>query len=287
MIQRRAAGDDADCGDAFQKMTIEPIGSAPRWNFGCGVAMASQKRFSLDIQCVERTGPDIALRYALYATPAADHPLTRAAASWLGRDAYDGRESELPSVEGLASSSIETYLADPARYGFHATLKAPFSMADGQDEAGLIAAIDAFAARSQPIEIPELVIRRLGRFYAFVPNEPVRALDDWVGQIVTEFEPFRAPLSEADIARRRVAGLTLAEEANLIRWGYPYVFDAFRFHMSLTGRVPKEDLEPMETALRARFKAFDGRPLSIDRLALFVEPERGAPFLHRHVALLR
>ncbi|MCX5493136.1 DUF1045 domain-containing protein [Kaistia dalseonensis] len=226
------------------------------------------------------------MRYAIYATPAADHPLTRAATSWLGRDAFDGAVGPLPSIEGLAAGSIEEYLADPARYGFHATLKAPFTLAEGSDPAELVAAIDAFAAISAPILLPELVIRRLGRFFAFVPNEPVRALDDWVAEIVTHFEPFRAPLSEADIARRKAAGLTLAEENNLLRWGYPYVFDAFRFHMSLTGRVPKEDMERVDQALRAHFAAFDGRPLLIDRLALFIEPERGAPFLVHHVGLL-
>ena len=94
-------------------------------------------------------------------------------------------------------------------------------------------------------------------------------------------------MSEADIARRRAAGLTLDEETNLIRWGYPYVFDAFRYHMSLTGRVPKEDAEAMEAELKRHFAEFDGKTYVLDRLAIFVEPERGAPFLVRHVALMQ
>lgn len=226
------------------------------------------------------------MRFALYATPAADHPLALAAAAWLGRDAFSGAALPLPEVDGLSGETIETYLADPARYGFHATLKAPFQLASGADESELVGAVERFAAASAPIRIPELVIRRLGRFFAFVPNEPVPALDDWAGRIVSEFEPFRAPLAEADIARRRVAGLTLTEEENLLRWGYPYVFDAFRFHMSLTGRVPKDDVERMDATLREHFKAFDGRPFEIDRLAIFVEPERGAPFRVFHEARL-
>lgn len=224
------------------------------------------------------------MRYAIYATPASDHPLNRAAVSWLGRDAFGTADLPLPEVEGLQPKTVEAYLADPARYGFHATLKAPFTLAEGADEAGLVAAVDALAAEQRPIVIPELVIRRLGRFFALVPNEPVDALDDWAGRIVVAFEPFRAPLSEADIARRRAAGLTLDEEANLLKWGYPYVFGAFRFHMSVTGRVPREDAEAVEQALKRHFAAFDGRPFVIDRLALFAEPERGAPFEVRHVA---
>lgn len=226
------------------------------------------------------------LRYAIYATPPADHPLAIAAARWLGRDAFTGQDHPLPPIDGFSGGAIEAYLADPARYGFHATLKAPFTLADGQSEADLIATLDAFATQAAPVLVPELVIRRLGRFFAFVPNERVEPLDDLAGRIVADFEPFRAPLSEADIARRRVSGLTLDEETNLIRWGYPYVFDAFRFHMSLTGRVPKDDAEAMASELKRRFVDFDGQPFVIDRLGLFVEPERGAPFLVRHVAML-
>ena len=143
------------------------------------------------------------------------------------------------------------------------------------------------AATAGPVRVPELVIRRLGRFFALVPNERVDALDALADRIVADFEPFRAPLSEADIARRRAAGLTLDEETNLIRWGYPYVFDAFRYHMSLTGRVPKEDAEAMEAELKRHFAEFDGKPYVLDRLAVFVEPERGAPFLVRHVAMMQ
>lgn len=226
------------------------------------------------------------MRYALYATPAADDPLCLAAVTWLGRDAFSSVEGPLPEVGGLAAGTLEAYLADPARYGFHGTLKAPFSLAETADEDALLAAVDHFAAQSTRIVIPELVVRRLGRFFALVPNEPVTELDAWAGRIVSNFDVFRAPLSEADIERRRKSGLTLDEEANLLRWGYPYVFDAFRFHMSLTGRVPREDMEAVEKALRSHFAAFEGKPFVIDRLAVFVEPERGAPFGVRHVAQL-
>lgn len=227
------------------------------------------------------------MRYAIYATPSADHPLTDAAARWLGRDAFSGANHPLPVVNGFSGGAIEAYLADPARYGFHGTLKAPFTLAEGQTEAALIESLEAFAATAGPVRVPELVIRRLGRFFALVPNERVDALDALAGRVVADFEPFRAPLSEADIARRRAAGLTLDEETNLIRWGYPYVFDAFRYHMSLTGRVPKEDAEAMEAELKRHFAEFDGKPYVLDRLAVFVEPERGAPFLVRHVAMMQ
>lgn len=218
------------------------------------------------------------VRYAIYAAPSADEPLWVAAATWLGRDAASGAGHALPVVDGLESGTMAGYLADPARYGFHATLKAPFRLAEGFEEAQLLGAFEAFARASAPIVLPELVIRRLGRFFAFVPNEPVAALDQWAGRVVEAFEPFRAPLSEQDLARRRISGLTLEEEQNLVRWGYPYVFDAFRFHMSLTGKVAREDAESVEAAARRHFSAFDGKPFRLDRIAVFVEPKPGAPF---------
>jgi hypothetical protein len=33
------------------------------------------------------------------------------------------------------------------------------------------------------------------------------------------------------------AGLNQSQVANLDRWGYPYLFADFRFHMTLTGKV--------------------------------------------------
>lgn len=218
------------------------------------------------------------MRYAIYAVPEIGGPLWTAATAWLGRDAAS--DAVVPSAGGsdIAKERHAAHIADPARYGFHATLKPPFRLASGRTEAELVAAFDDFASSSAPIAIPELVIRRLGSFFALVPNEPVTALDGWAGKVVEAFEPFRAPLSEAEIARRRKANLTLAEEAHLLRWGYPYVFDCFRFHMSLTGRVPREESEAVAAAVHTHFAAFDGRPFHLDRIAIFVEPEAGAPF---------
>ena len=226
------------------------------------------------------------MRYALYTTPAQNDPLAEAAARWLGRDAFTDERFEPPPVEGLETTTPLSLRADPVRYGFHGTMKAPFRLAEGRREDELVAALDAFARETVPVAIQELVIRRLGSFFAFVPNERVAALDSLAERTVIAFEAFRAPLAEAEIARRRTAGLTLVEEENLVRWGYPYVFDAFRYHMTLTGRVPRDEAEAVEKALAAWFADFVGKPFVVDRLALFVEPEPGAPFRVRHQAML-
>jgi putative phosphonate metabolism protein len=226
------------------------------------------------------------LRYALYFSPAENHPLTAAAARWLGRDAFTGDTFPTPDVSTLDRDDVHQLTADPRRYGFHATLKAPFELASGRTEEELIAAVEQFAAATPAFQIPNVIVGQLGRFFAIVPDRIYPDLQDFAARVVTEFEAFRAPLSEADIARRNPEKLNPAQRSNLERWGYPYVMDEFGFHMTLTGQVPPEQAPVMQAELQRRFSPFTDQPLTIDGLALFVEPERGVPFtVHRWCAL--
>lgn len=221
------------------------------------------------------------MRFAVYFTPPADEPLTRRAARWLGRDAFSNAIMPLSSVESLSMTERQNLVRDPVRYGFHATLKAPLALADGKNEAGLLEAVQDFAAGWDAFEIPRLVLGQLGPFFALVPEGVHPPLQDFAGEIVRRFEPFRAPLSQADIARRNPEKLSPAERAHLMRWGYPYVFDEFRFHMTLTGPVEPSRQEIVHRQLEAEFSEFTDRPLVISHLAVFVEEERGAPFTVR------
>ncbi|AYD03301.1 DUF1045 domain-containing protein [Neorhizobium sp. NCHU2750] len=226
------------------------------------------------------------MRYAIYFSPAADHPLTQTASRWLGRDAFTAGTFPTPEVSGLSKEDVHALTADPRRYAFHATLKAPFELAEGKTEAELIEALEEFAATRKAFDIPNLVIGQLGRFFALVPDQIYSELQDFAARIVEDFEAFRAPLSDADIARRKPDTLSPEHRANLMRWGYPHVMDAFRFHMTLSGQVPPEQAPAMRAALEPRFAAFTNKPLSIDGVALFVEPARGADFIaHRWLPL--
>jgi len=219
------------------------------------------------------------LRYALYFSPAESHPLTKAAARWLGRDAFTNEIWPTPQVEGLEPDTVHDLTADPRRYAFHATLKAPFELADGKSEAELLEAVERFATETSAFDVPNVIVGQLGRFFALVPDKVYPELQDFAASVVEVFEPFRAPLSEADIARRNPESLTTSQRANLERWGYHHVMDDFRFHMTLTGKVPPEQAPAMRVELDRRFAEFVDRPLTIDGLALFVEPSRGAPFI--------
>lgn len=218
------------------------------------------------------------MRYAIYFTSPERHPLTQEASRWLGRDAFTGEEHEQEPVDGFPPDKLVALTADPRRYGFHATLKAPFELAAGRSEADLHEVFERFCAETAPVTIPEAVVGQLGPFFAIVPSAVHQPLQDFAARVVEYFEPLRAPLSEADIARRNPEKLTERRRANLMRWGYPGVMDDFRFHMTLTGPVEEADVPAMRAVLEQRFSAFHHKPLRLDGLAIFVEPQRGAPF---------
>ncbi|KQV84289.1 DUF1045 domain-containing protein [Rhizobium sp. Root1220] len=218
------------------------------------------------------------MRYALYFTPPKDDPLNGTASLWLGRDAFTGETYPAPEHPGLPAAEQFELTAEPRRYAFHATIKAPFHLAASVTEKDLIHAAEDFAAVTPAFAIPDLVLGQLGRFFALVPAALYPPLQLFGATVVKSFEPFRAALSEADIARRSPEKLSESQRANLLRWGYPYVMDDFGFHMTLTGQVPEERAGVMRAVLSQRFAAFTGRPLAISGLAVFVEEARGAPF---------
>lgn len=220
------------------------------------------------------------MRYAIYFTPPADHPLSIAAARWLGRDCYGQQRLSAPAGR-------QALIADPARYGFHATLKAPFRLDEDECEEHLVEAIEIYARRTAPVDLARVEIGLIEGFFALLAPDPGPRLADLADDIVTAFDEFRAPLTPEEIARRRPESLSERQRENLALWGYPHVLDDFRFHMTLTGRIAPAERAAVAAALSHHFARFDGRPLTIDQIALFVQPDPEAPFaVHSTHALL-
>jgi putative phosphonate metabolism protein len=218
------------------------------------------------------------MRYAIYFTPDRDDPLTRVAANWLGRDPFTGAAAPAPAIGRLSPAEIAFHTAAARRYGFHATLKAPFRLVDTETETSLNMAMEVFAEGVAPIVIPRLVIKQIDSFFALVPEAPMPELKGFADDVVVAFERFRAPLTEAEIERRSPDSLSPREFRNLYQWGYPYVFETFRFHMTLTGRVGNNEAPRIRGAIEEFFGALLDEPATVDGVALFVEPEPGAPF---------
>lgn len=218
------------------------------------------------------------MRYAIYFTPPSSDPLLKVAANWLGRNAFTGQPVRPPQIRDLAPEDFAKLTDSARRYGFHATLKAPFYLAEGLEERELLSALMHFASSMNPVEIPKLKIDCLDGFFALVPEEPVARLNQLANDVVVAFDRFRAPPSAQEIARRNPDRMTVSQRRNLEQWGYPYVFEDFRFHMTLTNPVPEQYRAKIEHMLSEFLEPVLEEPVEINNIALFTEVEPGAPF---------
>ncbi len=221
------------------------------------------------------------MRFAIYAVPPAAHPLWHATASWLGRDPETGAEFRPELPPWLDRQRWREIIADASRYGFHGTLKPPMALAEGETAEALAAALAGFGAASAGPGPARLRVAVIAGFIALLPDPPAPALSRLADECVRDFDLFRAPPAPAELARRRQAKLNLVQEAHLARWGYPYVFDEFRYHMTLTARLAPPERDRILEWLDARLAPLLAAPVPLE-LALFVETVRGGPFaLHR------
>jgi hypothetical protein len=218
-------------------------------------------------------------RYAVYYAPPRDHPLTALASAWLGYDAWTAAPVARPVIKapGLDEAEVEVLTLEPRQYGFHGTLKAPFRLAEGQTEAALIEKIFAFAAAQQRFE-GELVVQSLSGFVALTLVQPSNAMAALHAGCVHAFEPFRAPLSDADLARRRRASMTAEQDSRLRAYGYPWVFEDFSFHMTLTGRVSDPTRRDMLCGALSQYLAAGTGPHIFDTICLFRQKNPQVPF---------
>ena len=217
-------------------------------------------------------------RFAIYYAPAVTSALWDRASIWLGRDPASGFPHD-GAVAGLERARLLNLTQSAGRYGFHATLKPPMALAPGQTEEGLRAAMTDQAGKLAPVPLGRLHIVDLHGFLALVPEvEANPQLADFAANVVEAFEPFRAPLSMRERARRAASGLSPRQEELLDAYGYPYVFDEFRFHMTLTDRLHPADRDEVMQAAQTWFAPVLHEPVTLDRLSLFHEMENQLPF---------
>jgi hypothetical protein len=219
-------------------------------------------------------------RYAVYFAPTADSLAWELGCQWLGRCAASGQLRDQPTMAGLTSAEFKKLTLAPRRYGWHATLKAPFSLAQGMSESGLRICVGKLAQSLFEFDMPALQVARLDDFLALTPAENSANLNAVANACVTELHPFAAALGDAGMQRRRAARLTPRQDELLVRWGYPYVSEEFRFHCSLTGSLSELNAAQIDAVERAAQTFFGHLPaLRFNTLALFAEPTPGADFV--------
>lgn len=223
--------------------------------------------------------PSTPYRCAVYFVPAIHSEWWQAGSHWLGRCAASGASYAPPDIYGVTPAEFQTCTADPRRYGWHATLKAPFSLAAGQNLGTLRSAMRELADSLPAFEMPRLKVSTLGRFLALRPDGDTSDINATAAACVKRLHPLAQPLTEAELARRRQAPLSPEQDRSLREWGYPWVFEHFQFHLSLTGAL--DGVSPtVKTALfQAAQDRFESLPTcQFAHIALFAEPHAGADF---------
>ncbi|MEO0931513.1 MAG: DUF1045 domain-containing protein [Pseudomonadota bacterium] len=208
-------------------------------------------------------------RYAIFYTPPPG-PFADFCASWLG---WDSRAGEAVAHPAISSVDVATITAVPQKYGFHGTLKAPFRLAGGQDMDDLTAAAAAFASATPAITVESMALQHERGFLALRPVGDTTALDALAARIVTNLDHFRAPAGEAELARRRQAGLSERQDHNLITWGYPYVMEDFHFHLTLSGRIDADTAQTVISQMGPMLRPLVPKPFPIDHITLMGQAE--------------
>jgi len=207
-------------------------------------------------------------RWAVYWVPEPAHPLWRAGCEWLGRDPESDDPGHAPE-----------YAAAAWRYGFHATLAAPMRLADGCTAQQLQRRLSKVVAEVGPFRMPPLAVQPLGDFLAL---RPVTAIDAWhplrrlADACVMACQALRRPLDGAELDRRAQGIGNDTEREHLLRWGYPFVFERWRFHITLSDAGRGSD-----AALRRRAEAHFAKalaePLQGQSVALFTQSASAVP----------
>jgi Protein of unknown function (DUF1045) len=219
-------------------------------------------------------------RYAVYFCPSPDSDWGLAGAQWLGRCAITGKTSQQLEISGIDSELFRSLTSDPKRYGWHATLKAPFKLAPEHEVGDLLLKLHQLAKSLKPFDLPKLEVSSVGGFLSLRPKIASDELDAAAAMCVRDLQSFSLPLTEKELTRRRnKAELTPEQDKLLVDWGYPWVLDEFNFHFSLTGSLDSVDAKTEKKLIQAAKHHFQNLSICrFDRIALVIEPEAGKDF---------
>ena len=213
-------------------------------------------------------------RYAVYFSPRRDEPLAEFGRRWFGFDT----ETRAPVAEDLRWPIPTGLLRTPKRYGFHATLKAPFRLREGRGERELMEAVEALAAEHAPLSLGLLVPKELGSFITLQQSLPNPAVDELAFTVVRDLDLFRQPLTEEEQDRIFGKGISRQQKANVFTWGYPYVGDDYIFHMTLTSIMAPHEIAPWKAKVLEWGMDHLSEPVVLRDLCVFAQPSEEEPF---------
>ena len=223
-------------------------------------------------------------RYAVYYVPREGSQLANFGDKWLGWSLIDGDFIE--RLNGpLIPADLTKLTQAPQRYGFHGTLMAPIRLGVGFGQTAFINSVRQLAKKQKPFDLPNLKVSVRDHFLALELSEPCAQLHELAATFVTNLHSMRRPPSETEIAKRMRAKLSDRQLELLKTWGYPYVLDEFRFHMTLTGKLEIEKLTSMKPALKTLLNPLLKQAIQVTDVAVVGESETGMFHLIERVEL--
>src|SRR5471032_2375452 len=184
------------------------------------------------------------MRYAIYFCPSSDSALGRLGRDWLASS------TDAPELPGISAERRNALLVKVRRYGWHATIRAPFTPMGNVTYADVRRAITSVAHARASFELP-LHIHRLAGFLALRPCIDGIAPRQLAATCLKSLLPLCAPLSNEVLDRRSV--VLDADEVTLLQdYGYPYVLDRYRFHLTLSAPATESEEHAMRQWLAPR-----------------------------------
>lgn len=221
-------------------------------------------------------------RYAICYAPPRESVWWMFGCAWLGRDAITGTDVAMPPVAFFSVDEVAQITALPRRYGFHATLKAPFRLAPGSTARDLYALTSTIAAALKPSALPPLRLVTIDDFVALsfaADATGAAACHAVAAQCVTAFEALRARPTPSELVRRNLQRRTPRLSRPFSAWGYPDVDEAFRLHLTLTGPLQAAQRARVIEALTPLINTMQAQPLALDALCVYRQASHDAPFV--------
>ncbi|MFD2206545.1 DUF1045 domain-containing protein [Kiloniella antarctica] len=218
-------------------------------------------------------------RFAIYYAPPRGSDLEAFGESWFEWNSQQvAPRIQCSDTLDLSNDEIKRITYGPARYKFHGTLKPPFYLNSDFSLDDLDAALFDLARAHKAFECGALQLTEIGQFLALCPVDTAQNITKLASACVEEIDRFRKPETQGEMQRRRDAGLTPHQDDLLVKWGYPYVMDEFRFHLTLTGRMDKELHFRAKKSLTFYFKNLLQQNFPFKEIALFGDPGEGRKF---------
>jgi len=218
-------------------------------------------------------------RYAIYYTPPRKSLLESAGALWLGRTAH--RYGQIPKEipEGFFKQEYYQIIESPRWYGFHGTIRAPFELAENCTPEQFTKDVTRICADHVPFAFSGLAVSCFGGFLALTPTAGYLELVKLHSDLVRKLDGLRAPLASFDLKRHLDKKLSERQERLLRRFGYPFVLEEYRFHMTLTGTIDDRVRRAYKDKLEHILNPYLNQPVPVNEVTIYMQPDRKTPFV--------